>query len=100
MTDELYCDGISEITVTGPIVRLDMTSLSPSKRDSNGNPEPVFRQRVIMPIEAFANSVDLMQKALDGLVEAGALRRNNPVMPMGDGDLLDQSSTNTSPNFN
>lgn len=100
MTDELYCDGISEITVTGPIVRLDMTSLSPSKRDSNGNPEPVLRQRVIMPIEAFANSVDLMQKALNGLVEAGALRRNSAVTPVGDGACLEQPSANTSPNFN
>lgn len=100
MTDELYCDGISEITVTGPIVRLDMTSLCPSKRDSDGNPEPVLRQRVIMPIEAFANAVDLMQKALDGLVEAGALRRNTPLIPMGEGDLMDPSPANTSPNFN
>ena len=100
MTDELYCDGISEITVTGPIVRLDMTSLSPSKRDSSGNPEPVLRQRVIMPIEAFANSVDLMQKALNGLVEAGALRRNSAVTPAGDGARLEQPSANTSPNFN
>jgi hypothetical protein len=101
MTDELYCDGISEITVTGPIVRLDMMSLSPSKRDSNGKPEPVLRQRIIMPIEAFANSLDLMQKALDGLVEAGALRRNTPTTSTtGDGDLLDQTAANTSPNFN
>ncbi len=100
MTDELFCDGISEITVTGPIVRLDMTSFSPTKRDKNGNPEPVIRQRVIMSIEAFANSVDLMKKALDGLVEAGALRRNAPETPADDGPLLEQSSVNTSPNFN
>ena len=100
MTDEVYCDGVSEITVTGPIVRLDLTSLSPSKRDSDGNPEPVLRQRVIMPIEAFANSVDLMQKALDGLVEAGALRRNSSAVPTADNTLLDQPSANTSPNFN
>lgn len=100
MTDELFCDGIGEITVTGPIVRLDMMSLSPSKHDANGSPQPVLRQRVIMPIEAFANSVDLMQKALDGLVEVGALRRNPPTMPAGDGTGPDQSPANTSPNFN
>ena len=28
-----------------------------------------------MPVDAFANAVDLMQKALGGLVEAGAVRR-------------------------
>jgi hypothetical protein len=102
MTDELYCDGISEITVTNLIVRIDMMSLSATQRNSNNEPEPVFRQRVIMPVDAFANAVDLMQKALDGLVAAGAIRRTGPVtmMSSGDGENLDRSSLNTSPNFN
>jgi hypothetical protein len=102
MTEELYCDGIGEITVTGTIVRLDMMSLSPTKRDASGNPQPVFRQRIIMPVDAFANAVDLMQKALGGLIEAGAVRRGAAVtqIPTGNGDLLDQTPANTSPNFN
>lgn len=102
MTEELYCDGIGEITVTGTIVRLDMMSLSPTKRDAAGNPQPVFRQRIIMPVDAFANAVDLMQKALGGLIEAGAVRRGAQVTQIanGSGDLMDQAPTNTSPNFN
>jgi hypothetical protein len=102
MTDELYCDGIGEITVTGTIVRLDMMSLSPTKRDANGNPQPAFRQRIIMPVDAFANAVDLMQKALGGLVEAGAVRRGAPItkIPTANGEILEPASTNISPNFN
>ena len=50
-------------------------SLSATERDEKNNPKPVFRQRIIMPVDAFANAVDLMQKALGGLVEAGAVRR-------------------------
>ncbi|WJH38148.1 hypothetical protein N7E02_01835 (plasmid) [Aliirhizobium terrae] len=103
MTDELYCDGIGEITVTGTIVRLDMMSLSPTKRDVNGNPQPAFRQRIIMPVDAFANAVDLMQKALGGLVEAGAVRRGGaPVtkIPTVNGEILEPAPTNSSPNFN
>ena len=75
MANELYADGIAEITVTGSIVRIDLTSLSATERDEKSNPKAVFRQRVIMPVDAFANAVDLMQKALGGLVEAGAVRR-------------------------
>lgn len=102
MSDELYCDGIGEITVTGMIVRMDMVTLSPAKRDANGNPEPVFKQRIIMPVDAFANSVDLMQKALSGLVDAGVVRRNpsEPIVSSSDGEILDGAQTNSSPNFN
>ena len=67
MTQELYADGIGEITVTGTIVRIDLMSLSATERDANNNPRPAFRQRIIMPVDAFANAVDLMQKALNGL---------------------------------
>lgn len=75
MHSELYADGISEITVTGSIVRIDLMSLSPTEKDAGNNPKPQFSQRIIMSVEAFANAVDLMQKALGGLVDAGAIRR-------------------------
>ncbi|MDW5316188.1 hypothetical protein [Rhizobium sp. PL01] len=82
MNTELYADGIGEITVTNSIVRIDLMSLSATEKDGQNNPKPVFRQRIIMPIDAFANAVDLMQKALGGLVEAGAVRRLSGVQDM------------------
>ena len=81
MHDELYTDGVEEITVGGAIVRVDLFSLSPTERDANNAPKRVFRQRLIFSVEAFANSVDVMQNALQGLVEAGAVRRNQPRAP-------------------
>jgi hypothetical protein len=75
---EIYTDGIDEITVGGSIVRVDLVSLSPTERDANNAPKKVFRQRLIFPIEAFANSVEVMQNALQGLVDAGVVKRNHP----------------------
>jgi hypothetical protein len=75
MQSELYTDGISDITVTGTIVRVDFVSLSPTERDANNAPKSVFRQRLIFSTEGFANSVELMQKALQGLIDAGAVTR-------------------------
>lgn len=72
---ELFSDGIGGIMVSGAIVRIDLVSLSATERDADNNPKPVFRQRIVMPAEAFANSVDLMLKALNGLIDAGAVRR-------------------------
>jgi hypothetical protein len=78
MHAEIYTDGIDEITVGGSIVRVDIVSLSPTERDANNAPKKVFRQRLIFPIEAFANSVEVMQNALQGLVDAGVVKRNQP----------------------
>ena len=78
MHSELYTDGVEEITVSGSIVRVDLVSLSPTERDANNVPKRVFRQRLIFSVESFANSVDVMQNALQGLVDAGVIRRNQP----------------------
>jgi hypothetical protein len=83
MHAEVYTDGIDEITVGGAIVRVDLVSLSPTERDENNAPKKVFRQRLIFSIEAFANSVEVMQNALQGLVDAGVVRRNEPRTPLG-----------------
>jgi hypothetical protein len=108
MQSELYADSIGEITVSGAIVRIDLVSLSATARDASGKPVPEFRQRVIMSVEGFANSYEVMQKAMHGLIEAGAIRRTTPaergadaapatpagVKPNGNGAHLDHS-----PNF-
>jgi hypothetical protein len=78
MHAEMYTDGIDEITVGGAIVRVDLVSLSPTERDANNVPKKVFRQRLIFSVEAFANSVEVMQNALQGLVDAGVIKRNQP----------------------
>ncbi len=78
MDSEIFTDGISEITVGGSIVRVDLFSLSPTERDASNAPQRVFRQRLIFSVELFANSVEVMQKALQGLVDAGAVRRTDP----------------------
>ncbi|WP_238313585.1 hypothetical protein [Methylobacterium crusticola] len=101
MINEIYSDGVSEITVTGSIIRIDLMSLSPSERDHANNPKPVVRQRIIMPADAFANAADLMQKVVQGLIESGAIRpgetapgAHDPV-PLG----APRPARNTSPNF-
>ena len=110
MSEEIYSDGIGEITVSGTVVRVDLVSLSPTERDANGSPKSVFRQRLIFSIEGFANSVGVMQKALQGLVDAGAVQRTPRLATStsGDADGKDVPTSvaanerrlvNASPNF-
>ncbi len=95
MNQEIFADAVGEITVGGSVVRIDFVSLSAVEKDASGNPKPVIRQRVIMPLDGFANAADLMIKALKGLEEAGAIRRNAVPPPAGPDPLR----PNRSPNF-
>ena len=111
MHDELYTDGIGEITVSGTVVRVDLVSLSPTERDANNAPKSVFRQRLIFSVDGFANSVELMQKAFQGLVDAGAVPRtrrtqatvtplSSPPAEPGLTNTENLKLPNASPNFN
>ena len=105
MHNEIYSDGCGEITVSGSVVRIDLVSLSPTERDGAGNPKPVFRQRIIMPVDAFANTAELMQKALSGLVEAGAITRAGAISIASSSatevrTTRETQDVNISPNFN
>jgi hypothetical protein len=104
MHAEVYTDGIDEITVGGAIVRVDLVSLSPTERDANNAPKKVFRQRLIFSVEAFANSVEVMQNALQGLIEAGVVKRTKvtadgrTASPGGEQDSSTNTNTPRSPN--
>ena len=93
---EVYTDGIDEITVGGAIVRVDLVSLSPTERDANNAPKKVFRQRLIFSIEAFANSVEVMQNALQGLVDAGVVKRTQTRAPV-DAPMISPAGERSAP---
>ena len=78
MQEEVFADAIGEIHVTNNVVRIDFVSLSPTEHDSNNNPKTVFRQRIIMPLEAFGNSAELIRRAMDSLIKSGALKQQTP----------------------
>lgn len=75
MHDELFSDGIGDVTITGSIVRIDLMSLSHNERDAKGHAKPVFRQRVVMPLEGFVRSFSAMEQVMNRLVQAGVLER-------------------------
>jgi hypothetical protein len=107
MHTEIYADGIGEITVTGSVIRIDLVSLSPTERDANNNPKAAFRQRIVMPLDGFANAAELVQKVLQGLIDAGAIQRRQATGPAAapaerapsSGPLNGGSQHNSSPNF-
>lgn len=74
MAEELFADSIGNITVTGSVVRMDLVSASATERDTEGRPKMVFRQRVIMPVDAFGRSFGSMQRIMQQLIKAGVFK--------------------------
>lgn len=72
---DVYADGIGEITLTGGMVRIDLVSLSASEKDAEGRPKLEFRKRVVLPPEGFLRSFSAMEDLVKQLVEAGLIKR-------------------------
>jgi hypothetical protein len=77
MSSEIFSDGISEILITGSVVRIDFVSLSPTEKGPDGQPKAIFRQRVVMPLEGFMHSLGMLEKATQKLIGDGRLRRTD-----------------------
>jgi len=75
MSNEIFADSIGEISVTGSVVRIDLVSMSPTERDEKKNPKPVFRQRIVMPVEGFVQSFTLMAQVMQQLEKSGLIKK-------------------------
>jgi hypothetical protein len=74
MADQIYCDGISNVTFAGNMVRLDLVTLSPTTKDKQGRPVPELRTQVVMPPEAFLRSFAMYQNLMKQLVDKGVVK--------------------------
>ncbi|MBL8891712.1 MAG: hypothetical protein JNL67_17160 [Planctomycetaceae bacterium] len=72
---DVYADGIGEITLTGGMVRIDLVSLSAKEKDSEGRPRLEFRKRIVLPPEGFLRSFSAMEDLVKQLVDAGLIKR-------------------------
>ncbi|MBS7540667.1 hypothetical protein [Ancylobacter lacus] len=96
MSAEVFADRFGDMTVTGTTIRIDLVSQSPTVRDDAGQPVMEFRQRVVLPIEGFLRSQEMMQRMLDLLVRQGLVTRE--AAPAAAATVADVPVP-TSPNF-
>lgn len=67
---EIFFDGVESIHILNGTVRMDMFTLQPPK-ESNGNPVPEVKERVIVSLQTFLNMHTSMKKLVDKLIEDG-----------------------------
>ena len=74
MAQEIYADGIGEITLSGGMVRMDLFTLVGSQKDPENKPRMEFSRRVIMPPDGFLRSFSAMENLVKQLIEAGLVK--------------------------
>lgn len=100
--NEIFADGIGEISLSGGMVRLDLVSLVGSQNDSENKPTFKAKGRIVMPPEGFLRSFSAMENLVKQLMDAGLVRPRDNADGMGQGAVPGRSGGNAppkSPNF-
>lgn len=97
MADQLYCDGVQDISIIGGVIRIDYFALSPTAKNADGKPAREFQKRVVMSPEAFLQSYGAMELIMNQLIERGLVTRREGADGGGDGGT--PAAGVSSPNF-
>ncbi len=62
MEQQIFADGIGQVTIIGGVVRLDFVTFSATEKDAKGQPAAVFSHRVVMSLEGFMQSAAKLQE--------------------------------------
>ncbi len=76
MNQDIFVDGISNINVTGNIVRIDLAALQTQLKNQNGQPVFATSQRIVIPLDGFLQGIALQQNIVQQLIQAGVLQVN------------------------
>jgi hypothetical protein len=76
MSSQLFSDGVGGIAIIGGVARIDLITLSPTEKDANGQPKPIFQQQIVMGAEAFLRSAEKMHGAAQALAKLAAQQVN------------------------
>ncbi len=100
--NEIFADGIGEISLSGGMVRLDLVSLVGSQNNENDKPRLEPKTRIIMPPEGFLRSFGAMENLVKQLIDAGLIRPREGGENVKDGNNAGKSAQGAppkSPNF-
>lgn len=80
MAESLFVDGISEITVTNGVVRIEFFTLSidrnaPAKPGEAPRMQVGHSMTVAMPLQGFATSLTSIDQVKQKLIDSGAMKK-------------------------
>lgn len=70
---ELYIDGIGNITFIGGVIRADLVTYSVEKKDEKGNPALMTKQHIILSPQGFVQSATAINNLMKKMIDAGII---------------------------
>lgn len=75
MQDTIYTDAITNIYVTGPLVRLELSLVETTPQKTTEPAKLRVSHYVVLPMDAFANAVAMQQGLVEKLLADGVLKK-------------------------
>lgn len=75
MTDQIFADGLMNISVQEGIVRIDFFQLSPTERDAEGKPARVFSHRLLLSLQGFLQTGSAIDQLITQMEQRGLVKR-------------------------
>ena len=72
---QIYADGVENISVVDGIVRVDYFRYSPFQSDAEGKPAREFARRVLMSPQSFLRTYNAMNRIVEQLENRGVIER-------------------------
>lgn len=79
MAETIFTDAITNIYVTGPLVRIELSEVDMVPKQAGDPAKLKVTRYVVMPMDAFANAVGLQQGLVDKLVKDGVLQKRESI---------------------
>ena len=72
-TKEMYTDGVCQVHLINGAIKMDLLTISPSGQDKAN---AYINSRLIMTLNQFLASLEVMNKMADQLVEKGIIKKS------------------------
>lgn len=79
-TSHLFADRIVNLSVTGPLVRIELGTVQIPKAEGQ-KPQLVASQTLVMPLEGFVQSFGMMEGVVKRLVADGVIKTQPSGLP-------------------
>ena len=70
-----FADTILNITLTGPLVRIDLGTVLPVQKDGKQEMQGTPTQQLVMPLDGFVRAFGIQEQVIRRLVADGVLKQ-------------------------
>jgi hypothetical protein len=78
MAETIYADQVTNISIHGGVVRLEMAVVDELPKAQNEQVRMRVSHHLVLPLDAFVKAFEIQQAVMNKLVQDGVLKRTEP----------------------